>query len=231
MAMSSLAEKTGTVLITYGNITDVVADRIRDMIVNGELQPGEWLKQAELAQALGVSTMPVREALRQLQAEGLVVFYPRRGARVAQLSISEFLELDLILEELEVLACKWIAEEGFRRLPLDHMKQVLAELEEAERRHDVPQRLKCVRQFKFALYRAANKAYLLQLISALFDRGAQYRRVFSEVSELTEQRIQAYRNIYQACEAGDLTLLTQRVRELYALARQAIISRLSAQAC
>ena len=60
--------------IAYGSIQDAVVDRIREMILSGQFKPGAWLRQDELAQTLGVSTMPIREALRKLQAEGLVIF-------------------------------------------------------------------------------------------------------------------------------------------------------------
>ena len=73
--------------IVYGSVHDAATDRIREMILGGQVVPGERLRQDDLATTLGVSTMPVREALRQLQVEGLVVFYPRKGAVVARLSI------------------------------------------------------------------------------------------------------------------------------------------------
>ena len=87
-------------VITYGNIQDAVVDGIRDMILRGHLKPGDRLRQDELADTFGVSTMPIREALRQLQAESLVVFRPRRGATVASLSVSECKEIYRIREAL-----------------------------------------------------------------------------------------------------------------------------------
>ena len=71
--MSTIANSSSSI-ITYGNVQDAVADRIREMVLNGQLKPGDRLRQDELANSLGVSTMPIREALRKLQAEGLVLF-------------------------------------------------------------------------------------------------------------------------------------------------------------
>ena len=113
--------------ISYGNVQDAVVDRIREMILNGQLEPGEWLRQDELASIFGVSTMPIREALRQLQAEGLVVFLPRRGAMVASISVSDYEEIYRIREELEILACRWAAED-FSRIPIDRLKYLLEEI-------------------------------------------------------------------------------------------------------
>ena len=76
------------------------------MIRRGEFKPGEWLRQDELASGLVVGIMSIWQALRRLEAEVLVVFFPRRGARVAQLDVFEFEELYMIREELAVLACR-----------------------------------------------------------------------------------------------------------------------------
>jgi DNA-binding GntR family transcriptional regulator len=221
-----LTQEASTLMITYGNIADVVADRLRDMILLGQLQPGQWIRQSEVAGQLGVSIMPVREALRQLQAEGLVAFHPRRGAMVADASLSAFLELDRISEELERLACQWVAED-FSRIPLDKMHEVLVQLEAAEIQGDMPRRLRLVRQFRYLIYEAAQKPILLNLQSNLFHMGAPYRRLFSFVDEVAPQRMEAYRNIYRACAARDLDALLTSMAELYELARQAILPQLS----
>ncbi len=150
------AEKETVPLITYGNIADVVTDRIREMIVGGHLQPGEWLRLDELAKGLGVGSIPVREAMRHLQAEGLVILQPRRGVAAAHPSPAEFEEIGGISEALEVLACTW-ASAHFDKLALDEMRQVLAELEDADAQHDVARRLGLMHEFRFIIYRAAER--------------------------------------------------------------------------
>jgi len=212
-------------LITYGNITDAVVTQIREMILTNELQPGQWIRQSDIAGQLGVSIMPVREALRQLQAEGLVVAYPRRGSMVAELSLSAFLELDRISEELEMLACNWVATD-FSRIPLDKMRQTLDELEEAERRHDITRRLQLVRKFRHIIYESAEKPILVSVHSNLHNLATPYQRLFSSVDEITPRRVEVYRKVYQACADQDLDALLRAMRELYALAREAIISQL-----
>jgi len=212
-------------VITYSNIAESVTARIRQMILEGVVQPGDPLRLQSLAQTFGVSMMPVREALRQLQAEGLVIFYPRKGAFVAQLSAAEFEELDRIIEELDILACIWLGED-FSRLSLPHMAEILAHLEEAERTGDVPRRLKFVREFRMLLYAGAHRPHLLRMLSNLMDRTAQYRRVLSEAEDLAEERMSFYRSMYEACAAGDVEALITTVRGLYAFARKIIMERL-----
>lgn len=200
--------------ITYGSVHDAATDRIRGMILGGQLAPGERLRQDELAATLGVSTMPVREALRQLQAEGLVVFYPRRGAVVAMLSVSEYEEIFRIREELEILACRWVAED-FTRVPLQRLRRALEGLEAAEAAEDIPRRLRLVREFFFIIFEASEKDHLLRILSSLWAQSEQYRRTFSEMQEYVPSRLDHYRGIYKACADGDSESLISAMRGLY----------------
>ena len=210
-------------VITYGNIQDTVVDRIRDMILNGYLKPGDRLRQDELASTLGVSTMPIREALRQLQAEGLVVFRPRRGAIVASLSVSEYEEIYHIREELETLACRWAAED-FDRIPIDRLKLLLDEIEAAEADFaEAHRRMRLVREFFFTIFAASEKEHLLRILSSLWDLTQQYRRYFSSIQEIVPQRLANYRSVYQACEARDAEGLVKAIRTIRAFGKSTLI--------
>lgn len=211
-----------TTQIAYGNVQDAVADRIREMILVGKVQPGEWLRQDDLAKALGVSTMPIREALRQLQAEGLVKFHPRRGAFVSELSVSHHQEIYRIREELEVLACQWLAED-FDRLDLAQLKQFLDELEAAEKQTDVARRLELVRAFFFTIFQASGKEHLLRILSNVWDLSQQYRRYFAGVPEISARRIIDYRRVYAACVARDGQALVQSIRAIHTFGESKII--------
>jgi DNA-binding GntR family transcriptional regulator len=201
--------------ISYGNIQNAVVDGIRDMILKGHLKPGDRLRQDELANTFGVSTMPIREALRQLQAEGLVVFRPRRGAAVASLSVSEYEEIYFIREALEALACRWAAED-FDRIPIDRLKLLLQEIEAAEaNQDDVHRRLQLVREFFFTVFEASEKEHLLRILSNLWDLSQQYRLYFSSLPELVPQRLANYHRIYQACHNRDPEALLNAFRVIW----------------
>jgi DNA-binding GntR family transcriptional regulator len=211
-------------VITYGNVQDAVVDGIRDMILKGHLKPGDRLRQDELADTFGVSTMPIREALRQLQAEGLVIFRPRRGAIVASLSVSEYEEIYRIREALETLACRWAAED-FDRIPIDRLKLLLGEIEAAEANFDdVHRRLQLVREFFFTIFEASEKEHLLRILSSLWDLSQQYRRRFSSVPEIVPQRLANYRNVYRACEARDPEGLIRALHAIYAFGKSTLIA-------
>lgn len=104
----------------YLPLRDVVFNALRQAIVTGEFAPGERLMEIKLADKLGVSRTPVREAIRMLELEGLVVMIPRRGAEVARITekdLRDALEVRTAIEELSVeLACARIDEEGKERL-------------------------------------------------------------------------------------------------------------------
>jgi DNA-binding GntR family transcriptional regulator len=210
-------------VITYGNIQETVVDGIRDMILDGQLKPGDRLRQDELANTFGVSTMPIREALRQLQAEGLVIFRPRRGATVARLTVSEYEEIYCIREALETLACRWAAED-FDRIPIDRLKLLLQEIDTAEANFDdVHRRLQLVREFFFTIFEASEKEHLLRILSSLWDLSQQYRLYFSSLPDLVPQRLANYRSVYQACHDRDPEALISAFRAIWAVREPTLI--------
>ena len=99
----------------YLPLRDVVFNTLRQAILRGELKPGERLMEIQLANKLGVSRTPIREAIRKLELEGLVLMIPRKGAEVAEItekSLRDVLEVRRALEELAVqLACEKITKE------------------------------------------------------------------------------------------------------------------------
>ena len=104
----------------YMPLRDVVFTRLRRQILRGEMKPGERLMEISLANRLGVSRTPVREAIRKLENEGLVVMVPRRGAHIAEITQQELLDVLEVRNSLEVLAikkaCEYMTEENIRRV-------------------------------------------------------------------------------------------------------------------
>ena len=210
-------------VIEYRTVHEAVADGIRDMILTGQLKPGDRLRQDELADTFGVSTMPIREALRQLQTEGLVTFYRHRGARVARINASEYEEIYHIRQALETLAVSWAAED-FERIPIDRLKALLEEIEAAEESFDdVYPRLQLVREFFFTIFEASKKEHLLRILSSLWDLSQQYRRYFSSVPDIIPQRLANYRNVYQACEARDPEALMRAFGAIWAFGKSTLM--------
>ncbi len=122
----------------YLPLRDVVFNTLRQAILRGELKPGERLMEIQLANKLGVSRTPVREAIRKLELEGLVLMIPRKGAEVADISeksLKDVLEVREALEELAArLACDKITKEGINRL-----KEAAQDFRSALKSNDITQ--------------------------------------------------------------------------------------------
>src|SRR6059058_688989 len=102
---------TTSPLAEHKQLHNVVLDRLRDMIMQGELRAGEWLRQERLARELGVSHTPIREALKQLEVEGLVEHVPYRGVRVIEFSLNDVVDIYAMRAALEALAASAAATE------------------------------------------------------------------------------------------------------------------------
>ena len=120
----------------YLPLRDVVFNTLREAILKGELKPGERLMELQLAERMGVSRTPIREAIRMLEQEGLAVTIPRKGAEVARMTekdMEDVLEIRAALDELAVqLACDEITEEQVKNL-----KVAMRGFEESIRTGDV----------------------------------------------------------------------------------------------
>ena len=104
----------------YLPLRDVVFNTLRQEILTGKLKPGERLMEIHLANKLGVSRTPIREAIRKLELEGLVIMIPRRGAEVAQISwksLKDVLEVRSALDALAIeLACERMGQDDLELL-------------------------------------------------------------------------------------------------------------------
>ena len=169
------------------SVADLAYERIRGLVLSGELAPGTRLGQVELAERLGISRTPVREALRRLGGEGLVEGHSHRGFRVADLG------LDAVLRRLEVRA---ILEPGIAALAaerrtgrdLDLMRVAIADEEEARdgiEGHDAS------RRFHIALARASGNEELVRVIESLWLVEVGRRLLFRRSAEPDWQRTDA----------------------------------------
>ena len=214
--------------ITYQTIQDIVCSTIRARILSGDLKPGQRIRQDELARSLGVSRMPVREALRKLETEGLITFYPHRGAVVCSISLEEFDEIYRIREELELLAVQW-AGERISEFDLPKLSGLFKDIQDAESKGNAEQRMQAVRQFHFVILRMARRSHLLRIIESLWDLTELYRRVYSGIEEVAEERLRPFASILRACESQDVQALEQAYRQQYATVRKILIPYLQAR--
>ena len=162
----------------YLPLRDVVFNTLRQAILRGEMEPGERLMEIQLAQKLGVSRTPIREAIRKLELEGLVIMIPRKGAEVAHITekdMRDVLEVRCTLEELAVaLACKNVTPE--RIMDLRAANKVF---ESAIVSKDVVNIVDADVQFHDTIYAMTDNDRLIQIINKLREQMYRYKNTFN----------------------------------------------------
>ena len=155
-------------LDNYKPLRDVVFENLRSAILEGKLKSGQRLMEVQLAEQLGVSRTPVREAIRKLELEGLVVMLPRKGAYVANISVKDLMDVLEIRASLEGLGASLAAE---RRNDEDikNLEELEVEFEEAVRTQNIDMLLKKDIEFHECIFKAANNKKLEKMINTLWD--------------------------------------------------------------
>lgn len=158
----------------YLPLRDVVFRTLRQAILKGELKPGERLMEMALAERLGVSRTPIREAMRKLELEGLVVMIPRRGAHVANITekdLNDVLEVRMALENVAIeKACDRMTEEELARLweAAEYFEQTTAE-------GDLVRMAEADMTFHEIIYQASDNRRLIQVLNNLREQIYRYR--------------------------------------------------------
>lgn len=184
----------------YNTKQDFVASLLRDAIVRGKLQPGRRLRQDEVARQLGLSWTPVREAFRQLEAEGWLIIEHHRGAVVAPLSLDDFEDIYLLRLAVEPLAARISAERAD-----DDTLQSMAELDrqmqglDLSRSADWVTYLRLEREFHSTLYRSAGRLRLYDLVMGLRDAAHRYLQASFSISDEPFHHQQVHVDLLAAC--------------------------------
>ncbi|WP_448616468.1 GntR family transcriptional regulator [Modestobacter sp. URMC 112] len=188
----------------YATKSDFAYTRVRELILSGELEPGSVINQAVLAREIGISTTPLREALRRLMQLGLVELDAHRDARVTQLNAEEARDLLEVRRSLDPMAAGLAAERRTRQ-DLVEIRTSLDGLEALPSNPTVTQ-LIAHRRFHTAIYRASHNALLIEMLDGLWDTADRYRRHGLQVERSAEERaMKAHEHtlLFQAIEEGD----------------------------
>jgi DNA-binding GntR family transcriptional regulator len=177
-----------------------LVEELRDAIVLGEYIPGQHLRLEDIAARFDISTTPVREALRDLEAEGLVSIFPHRGAVVTQLSADDLLDIYEVRATLEEMATRLavpnIGEDTFAQLELyiEQMDDHLGELATL---------VKLNHNFHYTLYCASGRRHLCELTSILRHRTQHYLHAYiSHLGGMPMAQVE-HRAVIEACRNGD----------------------------
>jgi len=186
----------------YLPLRDVVFNTLRQAILRGELKPGERLMEIQLANKLGVSRTPIREAIRKLELEGLVLMIPRKGAEVAEItekSLKDVLEIRRALEDLAVrLACEKITKEEIKELKKagDEFKKVL-------KSQDITEVAEADVRFHDVIYMATDNPKLIQLLNNYREQLYRFRVEYLKKAEVRPQLLAEHDEIIKYITEGN----------------------------
>lgn len=211
-------------LDNYKPLREMVFESLREAIIQGRLKPGERLMEIQLAEEMGVSRTPVREAIRKLELEGFVVMVPRKGAYVADISVKDIADVFEVRAALEGLAAG-LAAERITTEELEELDRALTKTYEVSK-HDLNAIVETDTNFHALIYRASRNERLVQIISNLADQIQRFRATSLAQPGRTKLAIEEHAKIVDAISDRNVELAQTLAREHIELAEQTLLNAL-----
>ncbi len=199
-------------LDSYKPLRELVLDAIRSAIMNGTLQPRERLMEIQMAEELGVSRTPIREAMRKLELEGFIVMVPRKGAYVSDLSFKDIADVFEIRAALEGLAAG-LASERITDEELEDMERLLVEKKEAINDNNMSKLVEVDTRFHELMYKASRNERLSAIISNLREQIQRFRLTSLSYPGRMQESLAEHKNITEAIQARDAKIARQLAHE------------------
>lgn len=186
----------------YQPLREVVYETLREAIRSGVLESGERLMEIQVAEELGVSRTPVREAIRRLEAEGLVIMIPRRGTYVSDLSLRDISDVFEIREALEGLAVG-LAAERITDSELEELERMMVEFGEVIQRGDMEAMVEMDIRFHSKIYQASRNIRLVSILSNLREQTTRFRMASMSMPGRMQNTLEEHRAIVEALGQRD----------------------------
>ena len=199
-------------LDSYQPLREVVCETLREAIRGGVLKPGERLMEIQLAEELGVSRTPVREAIRKLELEGYVIMMPRRGTYVANLSIRDVNEVFEIRTTLDSLA-SGLAAERITDEELERLERLLVLIGEYIEQNDMDKIVETDMEFHDILYQASRNARLVGIIYNLREQLTRFRSTSMSYPGRLKETLEEHIRIVEAIAQGNVELAQKAAEE------------------
>ncbi len=184
------------------SLTSKVFQHIRNEILDGRYQTGDFLVETKLAEELGVSRTPIREALKQLELEDLIESIPNRGVIVKGFSTEDIGDIFTIRHLLEGLAASWAAER-IKQHELDQLAEIIELMELYTRRNDFSQLAKLDSSFHDIIFIASNSRTLRHISASLIQNAKVARQSSLTIPERAPKSLEEHKAIYAALLAHD----------------------------
>lgn len=201
-----------TAVNEYLPLRDVVFQNLRRAILKGELEPGERLMEIHLAKRLGVSRTPIREAIRKLELEGLVVMIPRRGAVVASITEKDMRDVLEVRRTLEMMAVE-VACDRISSSELERLKEAAGEFEKSRDSGDIVQVAQADMAFHEIIYSATGNLRLVNILSNLREQMYRYRMEYLKDTSGYDRLHAEHVRIYQGICEKNKEMAREAIRE------------------
>ena len=214
-------------LDSYQPLREVVCETLRDAIRKGVLKPGERLMEIQLAEELGVSRTPVREAIRKLELEGYVIMMPRRGTYVANLSIRDVNEVFEIRTSLDSLA-SGLAAERITDDELERLQRLLVIIGGYVEANDMDKIVETDTEFHDLLYQASRNTRLVGIIFNLREQLTRFRTTSMSFPGRLKATLEEHRRIVEAIAQGDVKEAQQAAEDHMEKSEQTLLASMEA---
>lgn len=181
----------------YKPLREVVFESIRGAIISGILKPGERLMEVQLAEKLGVSRTPIREAIRKLELEGLVIMIPRKGAYVADLSIKDITDVLEVRGALESLAAG-LAALRMTEEEIEDLEMIAVQFNQAIEENDMDKMVQKDIEFHDKIFKATRNERLIQISNNLREQVQRFRIMYIEKSNKSKKLAKDHYEIAEA---------------------------------
>lgn len=206
----------------YQPLRDVVFEHLRNSILNGELKPLERLMEVQLAEQLGVSRTPVREAIRKLELEGLVIMVARKGAYVADVSIKDILDVLEVRRVLDGLSAS-LAAERMTDEELEKLELISYNFKRHVENDDIEGMIEKDMQFHDLIIHSTRNPKLIQIAQSLQEQVQRFRiTYFSEYSN-TKELLMEHQAILEAIANRDAAMAQKVAQKHIDMLEQTIV--------
>lgn len=210
-------------LDSYKPLREVVFESLREAIIQGALKPGERLMELQLAEELGVSRTPVREAIRKLELEGFVVMIPRKGAYVAGITYKDVTEVFEVRAALESLAAG-LAAERITEEELDQLERSVVHIGEVVENDNIHAMVQYDTEFHEIIYRASRNKRLKAIVLNLHEQIQRFRLTTLSQPGRTRLALEEHKKIVDAISERNVELASALAGEHIANAENSLLS-------
>ena len=207
-----MKQDANTTINEYLPLRDVVFQTLRQAILRGELEPGERLMEVHLAKRLGVSRTPIREAMRRLELEGLVIMIPRRGAVVASITEKDLRDVLEVRRTLEMMAVE-VACDRITAGELKKLKEAAQEFQKQRDSKDLIRIAQADMDFHEIIYNATGNLRLISILNNLREQMYRYRLEYLKDTSTYAQLDKEHTCIYQSIQEQDKETAREAIRE------------------